>query len=74
MEKNIIIDALLLIFGVLFVLASVFNWNYFFNLRKAQILTKSIGLTATRIIYAALGAFFALVGANHIFDLHWLPF
>ena len=74
MTQDTFIAYLLLSFGSLIFFAAVFNWNYFFGLRKAQLLIKYVGLTATRIIYGAFGLFFALVGSNKIWDLEWFPF
>jgi small neutral amino acid transporter SnatA (MarC family) len=74
MEQNIFLSWLLLLFGILILAASLFNWNYFFKLRKAQILIKKLGLNTTRIIYAILGLLFALFGANHLFNFGWLLF
>ncbi len=73
-ENGTLLNSLFLFFGVLLFVASVFNWKYFFGLRKAQILVKAIGLNATRIFYALLGLFFAVVGANQLFALDILSF
>ncbi len=73
-EDSVLLNGLFLFFGLLLFVASVFNWNKFFGLRKAQMLVKAIGLNATRIIYAVMGLFFALVGANQLFDLGILSF
>ena len=74
MEESVILNGLFLFFGVLIFVAAVFNWQYFFNQRKASMLVKAVGIAGARIIYAILGLFFALVGANQLFGLGILPF
>lgn len=73
MEQSIILNGLFLFFGLILFIAALFNWHYFFNQRKAQFLIKALGIKAARIIYALLGLFFALVGANQLFELNILP-
>ncbi len=69
MDQSNFLNWILLIFGMLIFSAALFNWKYFFRLRKAQMLTKLIGLSATRILYGILGLLFALIGANYLFHL-----
>ncbi|MGQ1787074.1 MULTISPECIES: Imm17 family immunity protein [unclassified Saccharicrinis] len=63
-EDSILLNGLFLLFGLVLFVAALINWKYFFGLRKAQMLVNAIGLPATRIIYAILGLFFSLVGAD----------
>ncbi|MCW3807966.1 Imm17 family immunity protein [Plebeiibacterium marinum] len=74
MEQNNFLSWIFILFGCLILGAAIFNWNYFFKLRKAQMLVKAVGLTTARIIYAVLGLIFALTGANHLFNLGIFPF
>lgn len=74
MEESIILNGLFLFFGLILFIAALFNWHYFFNQRKAQFLIKALGINGARIVYALLGLFFALVGANQLFSLDILPF
>ncbi|TLX72414.1 hypothetical protein E9993_17935 [Labilibacter sediminis] len=74
MEQNNILSALFLFFGVLIFLASILNWSYFFKQRKAQILIRFFGINGARIFYALLGCFFALLGADHLFNLKIFSF
>ncbi|MCW3789119.1 Imm17 family immunity protein [Plebeiibacterium sediminum] len=69
MAQSNFLNWILLIFGLLIFAAALFNWQYFFKQRKAQMLTKVIGITGTRILYGILGLFFALIGANYLFEL-----
>lgn len=74
MEQSIVLNGLFLFFGLILLIAALLNWHYFFNQRKAQFLIKALGINGARIIYALLGLFFALVGANQLFGLDILPF
>lgn len=74
MENSVVLNVLLLFFGIVIFAAAVFKWDYFFNQRKAQMLTKAIGLVGARIFYAVLGALFTLLGANQLFNLGILNF
>ncbi len=69
MEHSLILNWILFLFGILIFGAALFNWQYFFKQRKAQMLIKSIGIIPTRVLYGILGLFFALIGANYLFNL-----
>jgi len=43
--------------GTFSILASIFNWDFFFNNRKAIIFMKMFGRTGSRIFYGILGGF-----------------
>ncbi|MGN1105294.1 MAG: immunity 17 family protein [Huintestinicola sp.] len=58
-----IIYCIILFAGGLFSIAgSFFNWDFFFNSRKARPFVKLIGRTGARIFYAILGAFIIFCG------------
>jgi len=71
MESNSFLDILFMLFGLLMFGAALFNWEYFFTQRKAQMLVKFAGIVGARLIYALLGLFFTLFGANSFFGLEW---
>jgi hypothetical protein len=48
--------------GVLTIVASITNWEWFFKQRRAQTMVKLMGRNAARIFYALLGTFFAVFG------------
>lgn len=48
--------------GVFSIAGSFFNWNFFFNSRKAQTFVRLIGRTGARIFYAGLGIFIIFCG------------
>ncbi len=74
MEQSNFLNWMLLAFGTLIFVAAIFNWQYFFKQRKAQMLIKLIGIMPTRILYAILGLLFALIGANYLFTLRIFSF
>ncbi len=71
MEESLFLQGMFIAFGVILVIASIFNWGYFFKRGKAHLLAKSIGLTKTRVIYGILGVLFTLVGLNYYLKLGW---
>ena len=54
--------------GIIAVLASLFNWGWFFTAQNAQFVVKRYGRQKARLIYGALG--FALVFLAVYFYLH----
>lgn len=61
MEENS--DLIMMLFlggaGLFSILASIFNWNFFFENRRAQLFMKLFGRTGARVFYGVLG--FALL-------------
>ena len=56
------VAAVLLATGLLALGASVFDWDIFFSERRANPILSALGRTATRILYAVLGAGLATAG------------
>jgi hypothetical protein len=54
--------------GIIAVLASLFNWGWFFTAQNAQFVVKRYGRQKARLIYGALGV--ALVFLAVYFYLH----
>lgn len=44
--------------GAFTLLASILNWNFFFESRKARFFVKIFGRNGSRIFYGILGVFF----------------
>lgn len=44
--------------GIFTLLASILNWNFFFESRKARFFVKIFGRNGSRIFYGILGVFF----------------
>lgn len=55
MNENILVAILVVAGGVLSIVASIFNWNWFFENRRAYIFNKILGRTGARIFYNVLG-------------------
>ncbi len=53
---------LFIIAGMFSVLASVKNWNWYFNNFRVQRLVRIFGRTGTRIVYTFIGVFMLGVG------------
>tara|TARA_R110002050_G_scaffold204327_2_gene339711 strand:- start:17608 stop:17820 length:213 start_codon:yes stop_codon:yes gene_type:complete len=48
--------------GAFAIIASIFNWDFFFENRKAQLFLKLFGRNGARIFYSALGLFLLYIG------------
>jgi len=48
--------------GLFSILASVLNWNFFFENRRANIFVKILGRNGARIFYFLLGLFLLFLG------------
>jgi purine-cytosine permease-like protein len=48
--------------GLFSLVASIQNWSWFMNHRKAQFMVSVLGNTGARIFYGILGAVLAVVG------------
>jgi small neutral amino acid transporter SnatA (MarC family) len=58
------------IFGGLFcIIASIYNWNFFFNNHKARFFVNIIGLTGARVFYIILGLILMLLGFMVVFNI-----
>lgn len=55
--SDLIIGILVLMAGIFSVLASAFNWDFFFNNYRARFFVKHFGRNGARIFYTALGLF-----------------
>jgi small neutral amino acid transporter SnatA (MarC family) len=62
MDENII--GLIVGFGggAFCIIASILNWNWFFNHRRAYIFVKLFGRTGARVVYSILGIFLFFLG------------
>ena len=49
------VQVLFALAGILAILASILNWNWFFTAENTQFLVKSIGRQRTRLLYGVLG-------------------
>ncbi len=62
MEGMSIVFYLMIAFGLFLIVTSIFNWDWYFKQRRAQIIIKSLGRTGARWLYGMLGVLFAVIG------------
>jgi hypothetical protein len=64
MEKNILFTLVMVLSGLFSLVASICNWNFFFENRKAYLFVKLFGRNGARVFYGLLGL--ALIVAGFI--------
>ena len=55
MLMHYLIQGIFVLVGLLVVLASFFNWDWFFKAQNTQLLVKNVGRKQARLFYAFLG-------------------
>ena len=55
MSMHYLIQGIFVLVGLLVVLASLFNWDWFFKAQNTQLLVKNVGRKQARLFYAFLG-------------------
>ena len=50
-----IIQGIFVVVGLLAILASLFNWNWFFQSQNMQAIVRNVGRKRARLFYALLG-------------------
>ena len=55
MGMHYIIQGIFVVVGLLAILASLFNWNWFFQSQNTQFIVKNVGRKRSRLFYALLG-------------------
>lgn len=56
MGMHYLIQGIFAIVGLLAILASIFNWDWFFQSQNTQFIVKNVGRKQARLFYALLGA------------------
>lgn len=56
MAPHYFIQGLFATAGILSLLASVFNWNWFFEAQNTQFIVRNVGRNRARLFYGILGA------------------
>ena len=56
MMMHYLIQGIFALVGLIAILASLFNWNWFFQSQNTQFIVKNVGRKQARIFYALLGA------------------
>lgn len=55
MVMHYLIQGIFVLVGLLAVLASLFNWDWFFHAQNTQFIVKNVGRKRARLFYALLG-------------------
>ena len=55
MGMHYLIQGIFTVVGLLAILASLFNWDWFFNSQNSQFIVKNVGRKQARLFYALLG-------------------
>lgn len=55
MIAHYIIQSVFVLVGILSLMASVFNWEWFFTAQNSQFIVRTLGRNKSRIFYAILG-------------------
>lgn len=75
MDKQMFTQIFFMAVGAFSILGAIFQWNFFFNSRKAKRLTGIIGIKGARIFYIVIGLGLFLLGfldMIHVIDVHLL--
>lgn len=67
MIAHYIIQSVFVLVGILSLMASVFNWEWFFTAQNSQFIVRTLGRNKSRIFYAILGL--AMIAAGICFFL-----
>ena len=55
MKAHYFVQALFALAGIVALLASVFNWEWFFTAQNAQLIVRNVGRGRARLFYGLLG-------------------
>ncbi len=55
MKAHYFVQALFALAGIVALLASVFNWKWFFTAQNAQLIVRNVGPGRARLFYGLLG-------------------
>ncbi|MBU3837205.1 MAG: immunity 17 family protein [Candidatus Phocaeicola faecigallinarum] len=62
MIAHYIIQSVFVLVGILSLMASVFNWEWFFTAQNSQFIVRTLGRNKSRIFYAILGLAMIVAG------------
>ncbi len=71
MGAHYFVQALFAVAGILSLLASVFNWNWFFTAQNAQFIVRNVGRKRARLFYGLVGLI--MLGMAFYFFFHTNP-
>lgn len=55
MGPHYFVQGLFVLAGIVALLASLFNWDWFFKARNAQLIVRNVGRPRARLFYGVLG-------------------
>ncbi|KAA6326917.1 hypothetical protein EZS27_015997 [termite gut metagenome] len=55
MIPQYIVQIIFIVAGLIALLASVFNWNWFFNAQNTRFIVQNVGRGRARLLYGVLG-------------------
>ena len=55
MGGHYFVQGLFVVAGIVAILASLFNWDWFFKARNAQLIVRNVGRPRARLFYGVLG-------------------
>ena len=55
MVMHYVIQGIFVVVGLLAILASLFNWDWFFKAQNMQVIVRNVGRQRARLFYALLG-------------------
>lgn len=70
MIAHYIIQSVFVLVGILSLMASVFNWEWFFTAQNSQFIVRALGRNKSRIFYAILGLAMIAAGIYFFLSVH----
>ena len=70
MIAHYIIQSDFVLVGILSLMASVFNWEWFFTAQNSQFIVRTLGGNKSRIFYAILGLSMIAAGIYFFLSVH----
>lgn len=64
-----VVQAIFMLTGIIALLASLFNWDWFFTADNAQFIVKKTGRNRARWIYGAIGVVFMAAALFFYFEI-----
>ena len=70
MIAHYIIQSVFVLVWILSLMASVFNWEWFFTAQNSQFIVRALGRNKSRIFYAILGLSMIAAGIYFFLSVH----
>ena len=69
MGMHYLIQGIFAIVGLLAILASLFNWDWFFQSQNTQAIVRNVGRNRARLFYAVLGLLMIATAVNFFLEV-----